>query len=147
MATFLEALAETNKLFDDLIIKAQLKQFVKFKILVNDKLKEIGKVGKANDITKHLTDIDVVVIINEEIFEKLDTNQQIIIAEELLAGVSFNQENGKVTINKPDFITFSGIAVKYGIETVAKTKDLINLMFKQKEDAEADNAAPTKKSE
>ncbi len=147
MATFLEALEETTNLFDDLIIKAQLKQFVKFKILVNDKLKEIGKVGKANDITKHLTDIDVVVVVNEQIFEQLEPSQKMIIAEELLAGVSFNQENGKVTINKPDFITFSGIAVKYGIENVAKTKDLISLMFKQKEDAEADNATPTKKAE
>jgi hypothetical protein len=77
MAKFEEVFPDTQNLFNRIIDTADLQRFVNIKILSNDKLKEVGKVVKANDLVRHMTNEDLIIIINEKIFEQLDEAQQI----------------------------------------------------------------------
>ena len=103
--------------------------------------KEPFKVAKANDYEKHKTSVDVKIFINEDVFEKLDEVQQLIVAEAALAYVSYDFEKDKLTISKPDVMGHSGVISKFGDKVYLNTLEVIRATFAQlkeeKEEAEA----------
>ena len=120
---------ETQALFNKTISNSTLPTFVKIKILDNSKIKDNGKVTKANEIIKFLNDFDVIVQVNEVIFSQLEEDQQQIIADELVAQIYFDQEKDLIKILKPDIHTFSGIIMKHGIEKYMAVKESISTLF------------------
>lgn len=144
MANYAEVFDSTQKIFDEIIKKADLERVMSVKILTNNRAKEIGKVVKANDLLNYLAKEDVIIVINEEIFEKLDADQKIMVADDLVTAISFNFENDSITITKPDIHCHSGILKKYGMDNVIKTQELIKLIFSQREDKEKEKKANEK---
>ena len=57
---------DTQKIFNQLIDDASLERVVNIKFLGCPELKQIGKVVKANDLLKFMTDNDVIILINED---------------------------------------------------------------------------------
>ena len=88
MATYVEVLDETDKVFREVLMTTTLERYLKVQLLADNGLKEIGKVVKANDLVKYVSDKDIIVIINEDIFLQLEDVQQLMVAESLLAGIS-----------------------------------------------------------
>lgn len=138
MASYLEAFPDTLELFKKVISAADLERFIHIKILVNNKLKEIGKVVKANDLLRHMTNEDVIILINEAVFEQLTDELKLMQAEELIASIHFDTENDKIVISKPDIVTYSGLVRKYSWDEYVVLKETLKSLFsanEQEEDA------------
>ena len=132
---YFEIDSENQKIFDSIFIKTMLDNYIDVGIFGDNDQKEIFKLVKENDLHKFLTKFDVVFLINEEIFDNLDTNQKEMIFEEMLAGISYNSEKDKLVINKPDFVSHSAFLEKYTFQDVKKLKEIIKLALQQKEDS------------
>ena len=107
MAKFEEVFEDTQAMFSNFTKEIDNLTQVKIKILANNRLKEIGKVVKANDLLKHMTNEDVIILLNEQIFEQLEEEQKLMVVEELIARIYFDDEKDKLTIVSPDVNTFS----------------------------------------
>ncbi len=107
MAKFDEIYETTQNTFNKVLDNTMLPQFVDFKLLSNDKQKQIVKVFKAGEILNHMTNIDVFVVLNEGIFDQLEEDQQLLVVEEALAYVYYDGEKDTLKILRPDLTTFS----------------------------------------
>lgn len=140
MAKFQEASPEVEKLFDEVRDKTSIPQWVEFRVLCNNKQKgEPVKLIKSNDLVQVLTEgVNFAVVVNENIFSELPVDMQKLAFDEVLAGVSVS-ETDSVSLEKPDFSTYSGVLAKYGDSEVIKLKESIKSLYdaqKQKEDQE-----------
>lgn len=139
MAKFETPFDDTKKIFQSVIDATDLERLITFDIVTNNKLKEIFKVMKTNDYEKHKTSVDVKIFINEEVFERLDEIQQVIIAESALAYVSYNYEKDTLSISKPDVLGHSGIISKFGDKLYLNTLEIVKAVFSSlKESKEED---------
>jgi hypothetical protein len=121
------------KLFNNHIANSTIPGFLKFKILSNEGLKETpGKVSKAQDIVKFMTNYDVIIQINEPIFDDLNDNQKDYIVKDLLAQIHYDLEKDKLNILKPDVTTFSGVLRQYDIDTYLGIKDTITSLMEER---------------
>jgi hypothetical protein len=133
MAKFEEVYEDTLKLFNNHIANSTIPSFLKFKILSNEGLKETpGKVSKAQDIVKFMTNYDVIIQINEPIFDDLNDNQKDYIVKDLLAQIHYDLEKDKLNILKPDVTTFSGVLRQYDIDTYLGIKDTITSLMEER---------------
>jgi hypothetical protein len=135
---------DVQEIFSDLIAKTGLEnQDINITIVVNNKSKKIFDVVKANDLLKFRSGDDVLIILNEQIFEKLTVEQQKIVAEQALAYISYDGEKDKIVITKPDFIEHTGIIAKYGFETINVLKESIISLYQAQEQDEEENKQTT----
>lgn len=139
MATFQEVFADTQQLFTNHIDSIDSLREVQIKILANNRLKEIGKVIKANELLKHLTDEDIIILVNEKIFEQLEEEQKLIVVEELVASIYFDAEKAKISLIKPDFTTYSLLLRKFGYESFDVLRESIKTLFSKENSEEAEN--------
>lgn len=141
---FTEVSKVTQKLFTDLIDEAKLERVINIKLLSCNELKQIGKVVKASDLLKFMTDNDVIILINEVIFDQLEGDQKELVAQELIAYVSYDFEKAKLVITQPDVNTFSLVLKKVGSDKYLRIQEIIRLAFEQLKEKEADKAAAKK---
>jgi hypothetical protein len=137
MAKYEEPFEETQDLYNQLIERAGLSNYVNITILTNNKAKEIFKINKANELLKYRTGDDIIIVLNEKIFDQLTQEQRVIVAEESLASIHFNTEKDKIEISKPDVVTFSGILAKHTFEKWNVLRESITTLYnaeKQEED-------------
>ena len=91
-----------------------------------------------------MTDEDIIILLNEFVFEKLVPEQKTMVAEEILASVSFDTENGKLVISKPDVMTFSGLLRKYTYAKYEALSMTIKGIFQEEKEKEDAAKAATK---
>lgn len=144
MAKYEEPFEETIDLYNQLIEQAGLSNFVNITILTNNKAKEIFKVNKANELLKYRTGDDIIIVLNERIFDQLTEEQRVIVAEESLASIHFDSEKDKIIISKPDVVTFSGILAKYSFDTWNVLKESIKTLYDAEKQTEDETEAITK---
>jgi hypothetical protein len=134
MAKFEEVYEDTLSLFQKHIDQTSIPRMVKIKILSNDAIKkEFGKVSKTNDIVKFMTDYDVVIQVNEPIFDQLDEKQKEYVVRDLLAQIVYDMEKDKISIVSHDITTFSGVLRNYDIDTYLSIKESIITLLEQKQ--------------
>ena len=130
---------DVENLFDDVREKTNIPRWIEFKVLCNDKQRELCKIVKMNDLVETLTEgLNFAVVINEGIFDELPEDMQRMAIDECLAGVSVSDSDA-VSLEKPDFNTYTGVLNKYGDDSVIRLKESIKSLFdakKQKEDEE-----------
>jgi hypothetical protein len=136
---------DTVKIFNRLIDDADLQRVINIKLLGCNELKVIGKVVKANDLLKFMTDNDAIILINEVIFDKLEGDQKELVAQELIAYLSYDFEKGKLVITQPDVNTFSLLLKRVGSDKYLQLQEVIRLSFEQLKDKESENSQPNKK--
>lgn len=141
MAKFEQPFEDTKAIFDSLILNANLDRYVTIEVLVNNKQREIYKPIKTNDLTKYKTGIDVFLVINEKVFDQLSEVQKVIIGDEAISGIHYDNEKDRLVISKTDFTTYSGILKKYGAEQCIELKELINLIYAQEKNSEVETEA------
>ena len=133
MSKFQEVYSETTKMFIKHINNSNIPGFINIKILSNDSLKDcFGQVTKSQDIIKFMTDYDIIIQINELIFDQLEEKQKDYIVKDLLAQVTYNLESDKLSIVKPDITTFSGVLRQYNIDTYIGISESIKTLQEQK---------------
>ena len=134
MAKFEEVYEDTLTLFQKHIDQTSIPRMVKIKILSNDAIKkEFGKVSKTNDIVKFMTDYDVVIQVNEPIFDQLEDKQKEYVVRDLLAQIVYDMEKDKISIVSHDITTFSGVLRNFDIDTYLSIKESIITLLEQKQ--------------
>lgn len=141
MAKFEQPFEDTKAIFDGVIVNADLDRNVTIEVLVNNRQKEIYKPIKTNDLTKYKTGIDIFLVINEKVFDQLTEVQKVIIADEALSGIHYDNEKDKLIVSKTDFTTYSGILRKYGAEQCIELKELVKLIYAQEKNSEVETEA------
>jgi hypothetical protein len=138
MAKYEEVFEDTKELFEGLVTSYNLDNYINIKYLSSTKLKEVGQAVKASDLVKYETKNDVYIVINEKVFDQLDEEQRLIMAEHIIAGISFNTEKDKLEMRKPDILAHSGVLKKYGVDKFLQVNEIVKLMFQQEKDVEED---------
>jgi len=146
MAKFEEVYQETLDEFNTHIGNSNIPGFVNIKILSNNTIKDFGTVTKAQDIIKFMTDYDVIIQINEPIFDKLQNDQKEYVIKDLLARIVYEMDKDKLSIVQPDVTTFSGVLRQYDIDHYLAIKESIVTLLEQKKIEEDQAKATTKKN-
>jgi hypothetical protein len=144
MAKYEEPFEETQDLYNQLIEQAGLSNFVNITILTNNKAREIFKVNKANELLKYRTGDDIIIVLNEKIFDQLTDEQRTIVAEESLSSIHFDSEKDRIVISKPDVVTFSGILAKHSFDKWNVLRESITTLYNAEKQEEDEVAAITK---
>lgn len=138
MAKYTEPFDETREVFEEVITTQMLDLNVNFKILADNRQKDIYKIFKANDLVKHMTNNDVVIVVNEAIFDKLELEQQRMVAEEATAGIHYDLEKEKLVITKGDITTFSGLLRKHGYDKYEVLRESIKTLYDADKEEQAE---------
>ena len=140
MAKYEQPYEDTTDLYDKIIEKSGLKNYINITVLNNSKAKEIFKVNKANELLKYRTNDDVIIVINENAMDKLTPEQKEMVVVESLASIHYNVDKDRLEISKPDVVTFSGILSKYGFENWNNLRETINLLFQSEKQTQEETA-------
>ena len=151
MAKYETPFEDTQLIFKRVIDGTGLARNVSIKILTNNKLKQIGKVTKTNPLVHYLCSEDIIIELNESVFEHLTDLQKIIVAESLVAYIQYDLDKDKLVIGKPDVIGHSGVISKFGQKVYLNLLEVIKEIYNQRNDqhtekepeAVVDEAIPT----
>lgn len=136
MANYRDVMESTDSKFTEVLGKTTIPQWVVFKLLDNDKQKEVYQVRKSNELIHTLSDgIDVIIILNEQIFDALEEEQKEVLLFEALHGIVVN-DNDKISIEKKDFTSYTSILEKFGSDEIIKLNESIKSLFDKKEEEE-----------
>jgi TRAP-type C4-dicarboxylate transport system substrate-binding protein len=146
MAKFEEPFEDTQSIFNQVIDVAGLSQLINITVLSNNKAKEIFKIYKSNELLKYRTGDDVIIVINEKIFEKLNPQQKMIVAEEAVAYISYDSENEKLVITQPDFMAHTGVLRKHTYPVIEVVRESIKTLYQSEKQSEEETKAATEKA-
>jgi hypothetical protein len=141
MSKYNEPFESTTDLYKELIEAAGLTNYVNITVLANDTAKDLYKVVKANDLLKHRTGDDIIIVLNEKIFDQLTDEQRLIAAEESLAGIHYDFEKDKIVISKPDVVTYSGVLSKHGFDKWTVLLESIKTLYNTEKQVEDETEA------
>lgn len=129
MAKYEQLFEDTQELFSEVINKLELSKNLNIIILADNKAKDLFKVVKANPLLKYRTGDDVIIILNEHIFDQLPMDMKMIAIEESLAYIHYNLDKERLEILKPDITTFSGLLSKHGFENYQRLHESVKSLF------------------
>ena len=138
MSRYEESSDDINLIFNQCLIKAGLNDVVNVKCLCDNRQKTIFKLQKSTPLVKFETNNDVYIIINEKVFDQLEDWQKYMIAEESIAGISFNFEKDKMEIRKGDIQTFSGFLRNYGYDRYEVLYESVKTIYNKEQEEEAE---------
>jgi len=142
MADFTEIKKEREdiqSIFDNALSDTSIPTFVRFRLLGNNKLKQLYKIQKLSDLYVTLSEgLNFAVVINEEIFDQLTDDMQVLMFEEVLNGVFVDMEHEKITLEQPDFSTYSGLLAKHGADNLIRYKESVKSLIEAKLQKEKD---------
>jgi hypothetical protein len=136
MAKYEEPFEDTLELFNEVIEGADLARYMTITVLANNKSKDLVKVNKANELLKFRTNDDVIIVLNEKIFEQLPQELRRIVVEEAIAYISYDSEKDKVLISQPDFMAHSGILRKHTFATIEVVRESVKTLYQAEKEAE-----------
>jgi len=142
MAKYFDPSDETVKLVSEVMNSTDLIRYISVKIIVNDEQKkEPVKVKKLAPDVKFMIGDDIQLTINEAVLDQLPENLQLMCIEEVLTGVHFDPETERLTINKPDFTTYSGMLDKYEFALCKTLKESIKSLYDTKKNDDSQENA------
>lgn len=136
MGKFSEISDEFKSMFEEEVESTTIPNWVRFTLATNNKMKDLYQTRKFDELIEMLTQYDIAVVINEDIFFQLDVEQQRIVIKEILHGVVIDVENDKITLEKPNFTTYSGLLAKIGSEKMISLKESVESLFRAKTEQE-----------
>lgn len=99
MAKIFEPYKDTIDLAEDLFEDTGLPQMgINIKVLATTKAKNVVKVSKANPTTQYLTSKDVIMVVYEEAFDRLNDDYKSKLMEGALSNVSYDDEKDKLNV-------------------------------------------------
>lgn len=144
MAKFEEASELVEKIFDEVRDNTSIPHWVEFKVLCNNKQKEMCKLIKSSDLVELLTEgLNFAVVINESVFNDLPETMKRMAIDECLAGVAVS-ETDTLSVEKTNFNTHRGVLQKYGGDEIIILHESIKSLFDAKKQKEDETKAITK---
>lgn len=111
---------------------------VSYEFIGNQKQKGLIKITKMPDHFEFILEKQLMVSINQELFDAFDAEAVEILFEQEIDKISINIETGKIKLLKPDLNTFSSLIKKWGIESVGRANSVELLAVDQKADQESE---------
>lgn len=136
MSKFSEISTEFKEMFFEQRDETTIPNWVEFTLTANNKMKDLYLIRKFDDLVEMLTSINIAVVVNEDIFFQLTDDQQKLVIKEILHGVVVDVENDKLSIEKFNFTTYSGLLAKVGAEPMIALKESIESLFRAKQEVE-----------
>lgn len=136
MGKFSEVSDEFKSMFEEEVSLTTIPNWVRFTLAANNKMKDLYQTRKFDELIEMLTQYDIAVVINEDIFFLLEEEQQRIVIKEILHGIVIDVENDKISIEKPNFTTYSGLLAKIGSEKMISLKESVESLFRAKTEQE-----------
>jgi len=130
-----EVFDETQTLYSQAIKNADLGG-VNITVLADNTAKEIFKVNKANKLLQYRTGDDIIIVLNEKIFDQLEPSQRLIVVEESLSGVSYDSEKDLLEVKQPDVKTFKGVLKKHTYAVWDVVQESIATLYQMERDEE-----------
>jgi hypothetical protein len=122
----------------ELVSKMAMPFQVNFRYLGNAKQKALLNVSKMQPQIAFMTNLHVLIQVNEEYFDKFDEEAKTILMRQELDRIQFDSNSGAIKIAKPELTTSVGVITKYGIEAVARANKLQDLYTDQQLDVAQD---------
>jgi hypothetical protein len=144
MAKYEAPYEDTLDLYNQLIEKAGLSNYLNITILSDNKQKKIFTVKRCSESEKFKTGDDLNIVINQILLDQLQPEQIQIVMEESLDGVHYNTEKDKLELTTPDVITFSGVLAKYGFDKWNVMRESIITLQQAEKQTEDETEAITK---
>jgi len=110
-------------------------------VLAKDTQNDVIKLEKPSVTSKFAHNVALYVIVNEEIYDQLPDKLKHLLLIETLTALHFDPETEKLTINKPDMVTYSGFISKYGLDTKVQLMETIKSLRDKKKNEK--NSEPT----
>ena len=109
---------------------------LEYKFVGDNKLKKLIKIGKVSDVYTFLYKDQVIVYLNESLWDAMCDDSDVIelLVREEFNSLIINTESGKIKIDKPSFVSSNPIIERFGVEEVKRAKDMEKLCFEQAED-------------
>ena len=136
MGKFSEISDEFKSMFEEEVSLTTIPNWVRFTLAANNKMKDLYQIRKFDELIEMLTQYDVAVVVNEDILFQLEEEQQRIVIKEILHGIVVDNENDKISIEKPNFTTYSGLLAKIGSEKMISLKESVESLFRTKAEQE-----------
>lgn len=143
MAKLYETSDDIRDFIEDVITKeTTLDRYITWRILSNDKQKELIKVAKSSAVTEYFAKMrdSIIIYVNEEIFDRMkpdnvnDVDYRKLVIEDVLSTVEIleNENTGtmKIQVAKPEICITSGCYAKYG-EELAHASEIASVAFAQ----------------
>lgn len=111
---------------------------IAYEYIGSQKQKGLIKITKMPDHFEFLLEKQLLVSINQELFDKFDAEAIEILFEQEIDKISINIETGKIKLIKPDLNTFSSLIKKWGMESVGRANSVELLAVDQKADQESE---------
>lgn len=149
---YIDPYDDTLALFTEGLRGVGLINNVNLLLLVDNKLNNNGKpykVKKADDVLKHRTKDDVIIFLNENVFERLPADIKALVVVEALAYISCDLDTGKVEITKADFEAHSGVLNQHTYPRINVARESYKSVYdviKQEEDERKAQEAEKKKT-
>jgi len=136
MVKFEEPSDDVIEVFEKVKKSKLIPDWVQFEVLVNNKMKQVYKIMKMTDLVETLSKgVNFAIIVNEEIFDDLTSEQQEMLMDECIAGVGVS-ETDTLMLDKPDINTYTGVLQKYGHDSVITLHESIKSLFDKKKEEE-----------
>lgn len=138
MDKYYELDEDTIKAFKDVFNKKAFPINISFQFIGCSSQKALIKISKVSDLYEFVLEKQLVVSVNEELFDAFDDESKTILFEQEIDKLAVDADKGKIKMVKPDLNTFSGLVNKYGIEAVSRANSVEVLSVQQKEDADSE---------
>lgn len=126
---------DIQELFMGIIEKKSFALNIGFRFIYDSKLKQVIKIQKLQDIYTFLLNKEILVFVNEDLYEKMQDEESLnILFEQEIDRIGINSKTGKIVMNKPDLITFSPLVNKYGADKIMRANQIDVLSSEQQED-------------
>jgi hypothetical protein len=135
---FYELDSTTEEQFIEIFNKKSFPVNIKFLFQGNSKQKQMIKVSKIPDQYAFSLKKELLVSINEDLFDVFDEDSITILIEQEIDKININMESGKIKLVSTDLNTFSSIVNKWGVDKVARANKVEELYVDQKADAAGD---------
>lgn len=145
MGKFSEISDEFKSMFEEEVESTTIPNWVRFTLAANNKMKDLYQLRKFDELIEMLTQYDIAVVVNEDILFQLEEEQQRIVIKEILHGIVIDTQTDKISIEKPNFTTFSGLLAKIGSEKMISLKESVESLFRAKTEQE-DQVKKSKKA-
>ena len=126
--------------FNEIYISKSFAINIGFKFVGSTKQKQLIKMKKLDDALQYVIGKDIIVYINEDVYDKFDEESKRILIEQELDRFYVDSKSGKIKTTPPNIVTSSGIVNKYGIDKVARANQVEDLYNQQKQDGKLDEA-------
>lgn len=137
MAKLFKLSEETQNLIDKIVDEVGLNNYMNFKCFGIKKQKQIIKVKKASPTEEGMgnTQDTVIIIIAEEILERLTDEQQELLIRDAISEIYYDDEKDKIVVTQPEICLTLGGRQKWGEKLInaIETSILVRQQIEEEE--------------